>query len=156
MKRFSRSLTLAAVALGAMAASLLAGQPGEAERGMPGSGQGLGRIEHCLSTIELSAEQKTAVEAILANNTASLRADVEAWKASQKKLQDDIARGAEKCALGQDVLDQEANGARVRGSSQVLRTQILAALTPEQQTRFNECAESRRGKGRYPNPPRSH
>ena len=153
MKRFSRSLTLAAVAIGAMAASLLAGQPRGADRGMPGSGKGLGRTEHCLSTIELSGEQKTAVEAILANNEASLRADVEAWKASQKKLQDDIARGAEKCALGQDVLDQEASGAKVRGSSQALRTQILAALTPEQQTRFNDCAESRRGKGRYPNPP---
>ena len=111
---------------------------------MPGSGQGLGRTEHCLSTLELSAKQKTAVETIRSNNKASLRADVEAWKASQKKLRDDIARGADKSVLGQDVLDQEASAAKVRGSSQAFRTQILAALTPEQQTRFNECAESAR------------
>jgi Spy/CpxP family protein refolding chaperone len=156
MKRFSRSLALAAVALGAMAASLLAGQPGGADRDMSGSGQALRRTEQCLSTLGLSADRKTAVQAILSNNKVSLRADVEAWKASQKKLQDDIARGAEKNVLGQDVLDQEASAAKVRGSSQALRTQILAALTPEQQTRFNECSDSRRGKGRYPNPPPSN
>ena len=154
MKRFSRSLTLGAIALGATAASLLAGQP-RGDRDMGGSGHGLRRVEHCLSSIELSADQKTAVEAVVSKNKASLRADVDAWKASQKKLQDDIDRGAEKNVLGQDVLDQEAAAAKVRGSSEALRTQVLAALTPEQQTRFNECAESRRGKGKYPNPPAS-
>jgi Spy/CpxP family protein refolding chaperone len=153
MKRFSRSLALAVVALVAMAASLAAGQPPGGDRGMPGSGQGTGRTEHCLSTLELSAEQKTAVQTILSDNRASLRADVEAWKASQKKLRDDIARGADKSVLGQDVLDQEASAAKVRGSSQALRAQILAALSPEQQTRFNECAESRRGSRKYPNSP---
>lgn len=155
MKRFSSSVSLAAVALGAAAASLIAGQPpGSGRNSMPGAG--LGRPEHCLSTMDLSADQKTAVQGILSNNKAALRADVEAWKASQKKLQDDIAKGADKSVLGQDVLDQEASAAKVRGSSQSLRSQILAALTPAQQAQFSECSESRREKGRYPEPPRSN
>ena len=54
MKRFSRSIAFAAIALGAMATSLLAGQSGGADRDMSGSGQGLRRTENCLSTIELS------------------------------------------------------------------------------------------------------
>ena len=130
MKRFSRSLALAVVGLGTMAASVAAGQPGGGDRGMPGSGQGTGRTQYCLSTLELSADQKTAVQTILSNNKASLRADVEAWKASQKKLRDDIARGADKSVLGQDVLDQEASAAKVRGNSQALRAQILATCPP--------------------------
>ncbi len=152
MNRFSRSLAAGAIALAAAAASLAAGPVRGADRGTPGSGAGLGRTEQCLASIELSADQKTKVDTIRTSNKTALHADVEAWKASQKKLRDDMARGADKCVLGQDLIDQEAAAAKVHRSGEALRTRILAALTPEQQTRVNKCADSRRAGVRYPAP----
>ncbi len=147
MKRFSRSGTLV-VGLGALAASLLAGQ-GRGEGSLPG--QGLGSTERCLSAIELSVDQKTAVQNVLESHRAALRTDVDAKKASERKLREDVAKRVDKCVLGQDLLDQEANAAKIRGSSEALRTRILVTLTPEQQARFNECADSRRARAKHPN-----
>jgi Spy/CpxP family protein refolding chaperone len=147
MKRFSNPLKLAAIGLAALAAIAAASQlPDEMASGWS-HGRGLHRLERCLSGLDLSAEQQAAIESILSAARPTLQADAEALKADHQQLRADISNGADKCVLGQDVLDQHASLTKLENDRQAVRDQILAKLTPEQQEKFNACSRGPRGRG---------
>jgi Spy/CpxP family protein refolding chaperone len=149
MKRLPGLLTLALVGLGAAAAGLAddGSAPAPARHGM---GPMAAHIERCLSTLDLSAEQNTSIQAILSSGKATLKADAEALRANHAQMQTDIANGADKATLGQNVLNQDAAMTKMKNDSQAMHDQIATQLRPDQQASFNACAASSAGwhKGR--------
>jgi Spy/CpxP family protein refolding chaperone len=143
MKRFLVALALTIIALGATAALVSAdGPPPASPADLRAGGRGLRHLERCLSTLGLSSDQKAAVEEILSAAQPALQASVEALRAGHERIRADVANGADKCIVGQDVLDQNANRTKLRNEMQTVRDQILAKLTPDQQNGFNACAQA--------------
>jgi Spy/CpxP family protein refolding chaperone len=149
MKRFLVPTTLAFLALAAAAASSLGDEP---SANGPGGfaharrGHGLHRLEKCLTTLDLSSEQQAAIPAILASGKETLRSSAAAFQADRRKLRADLANGAEKSVLGQDVLDQEASKKRLTGDALAVRAQIEAKLSPDQLAALGDCARPRGGR----------
>jgi Spy/CpxP family protein refolding chaperone len=147
MKRFSHPLKLAAIGLAVLAATAAARQMPDDGASDWSHGPGLRRLEKCLSGLDLSAEQQAAIESILSAARPTLQADAKALKADHQRLRTDISNGADKCVLGQDVLNQHASLTKLENDRQAVRDQILAKLTPEQQEKFNACSQGPRGRG---------
>ena len=139
MKRSLVPTTIAFLALAAEAASALGDVPRERR------GRGLARLEQCLSTLDLSSEQQAAIPAILSSGKAALRSSAAALKADHRRLRADIANGADKSVLGQDVLDQETSRKRLRADVRAVRDHITAKLTPDQLAALGNCARPRAG-----------
>jgi Spy/CpxP family protein refolding chaperone len=151
MKRSLVTPTLALLALAAVAATALGNEPsGAGPGGFPHArgGHGLARLEKCLSTLDLSCAQQAAIPAILSSGRATLRGSAAALKADHQRLRADIANGADKSVLGQDVLDQEASRKKLHGDARAVRDQISAKLTPDQLTALRDCARPHRRGGR--------
>ena len=147
MKRFPGFLTLALVGCGAATAGL-ADDATTAPPPHRAGGRGGAKIERCLSALDLSTEQNTAIQAILTAGKATIKADAEVLRANHEQMETDKANGADKATLGQNVLNQDAAMAKMKSDSQALRDQVASQLTPDQQGRFSACASGGWNKGR--------
>jgi hypothetical protein len=105
----------------------------------------LQRIVRCLSILDLSAEQKTAITGIVSAARPALEADAQALRADRTKLRSDIEAGADKCVIGQDALTAHADAAKLKTDAAAVRDQVLAQLTPDQQSRLKGCLQAPRG-----------
>jgi hypothetical protein len=154
MKRFHRILPL--VVLGCAAA--LAARADENARAGPHGrpGPGIFHVEHCLSTLDLPAEQHVAIQSSLNAGKATLKADHESLKALHQKMEADIAAGADKAVLGQNVLDQQAARAKVKGDMQAIHDQVVAQLSSDQQQAFDACTAAAKAWHSGPGPAVSH
>jgi Spy/CpxP family protein refolding chaperone len=142
MKRFLISLRIAALVFAPAALSALADESAGPPPGGRGPGRhGLRHLEKCLSTLDLSADQQSALQPILSTGKATLRADAEALQADHRKLRTDTSSGADKSVLGQDGINQESDAKKLRADDQAIRDQIGAKLSGDQLSRFNACAQ---------------
>jgi Spy/CpxP family protein refolding chaperone len=143
MRRFLLTSGLAAVAFAAMTLSAFADdRPALAFAGHAGGGHGLQQLRRCLATVDLSADQKAAIAAIVSAATPALEADAATVKADHEKVHTDITSGADKCVVGQDLLTAHADAETLRAAAAAVRDQIVAKLTPDQQTKFTDCLAS--------------
>ncbi len=152
MKRFIGSRTLVVIGL-AVAAAAAADQnaPGAPHRRMA---HGVHHMEQCLSNLNLSAEQKAAIDESVVAGKATLRADGDAMKAAHQQMEADLAAGADKTVLGQNALNQEAARAKMKADAQAIHEQVLGQLSAEQVEQFNACAAAPRALA-HPAPPAS-
>jgi hypothetical protein len=142
MKRFPASSILALIGVGALAA--LASAQESSNTAPPHRwrhGHGPRQFERCLSTVGLSADQQAAVQSIQSESKATLQADFAALKAAREKLKGDVATGADKSALGQDVLDQDASASKLKSDVKTTHDQIVAKLNPDQQNALATCMQ---------------
>jgi len=149
MKRFLLTSGLAAVAFAAMTLSALADdRPPAVLAGHGAGGHGQQRLQRCLATADLSADQKAAIAAIFAAAKPTLEADALTVKTDHEKVKADISSGADKSVVGQDVLTAHADAEKLRAARGAVRDQILATLTTDQQAKVNAClASAPRGPG---------
>ena len=143
MKRFLLTSGLAAVAFAAMTMPAFADdRPAVVLAGHAGGGHGLNRLHRCLATVDLSADQKTAIAAIVEAAKPTLEADAATIKADHEKLHADISSGADKCVVGQDLLTAHADAEKLHADADAVRDQILAKLMPDQQSKLTACLAS--------------
>jgi len=149
MKRFVLTSGLAAVVLAAMTLSALAdNRPPVDLAARAGKGHGLQGLRRCLSNLDLSADQKSAIQAIVTAAKPTLDADAATVKADRQKVRADIDAGADKSVIGQDVLTAHADAQALRAAVAAVRDQILAKLSTDQQASLKDClASSHRGPG---------
>jgi Spy/CpxP family protein refolding chaperone len=143
MKRFLLTSGLAAVAFAAMTMSAFADdRPAAVLAGHGAGGHGHQQLRRCLATVDLSADQKAAIAAIVAAAKPTLEADAQTVKADHEKVHADILSGADKCVVGQDLLTAHADAEKLRAAEGAVHDQIVAKLTPDQQTRLTACLAS--------------
>jgi hypothetical protein len=142
MNRFSRLFASALIGLAGVAAAALAEDPsGPApSRGGP-RGHHIRHFERCLSTVGLSADQQSSIQGIQSESRPAIQADFAAMRAAREKLQGDLASGADKSVLGQDVLDQDAATAKLKSDVKATHDQIVAKLNPDQQNALATCMQ---------------
>jgi len=143
MKRFLPSLVLAIAGLGAFAASAAADGGGA---GRTHGGFALRRFHKCLANLDLNADQKSAIHAIVTAARPNLQADMQTLRADRQKIKADVDAGADKAAIGQDVLTSHADRAKLKADAQAVRDQVLAKLSPDQQTQAKACLQARPGR----------
>ena len=105
-------------------------------------GARLERILRCLSILDLTADQKTAITGIVTAARPDLQADAQALRADREKLRSDINAGADKCVIGQDALTAHADAQKLRSAAAAVRDQVLAQLTPDQQSKLKGCLQA--------------
>jgi len=146
MKRLVLTSGLAAVAFAAMTLSAFADErPGIDRAGRAGGGRGIMRLRKCLSGLDLSADQKSAIQAIVTAAKPALEADAATVKADRQKVRADIASGADKSVVGQDVLTAHADAQALRAAAAAVRDQILAKLSTDQQNSVKDCLQASHG-----------
>lgn len=149
MKRLARLLGLAVLVSGAFSIGAAGDEPGRYALGeSAGRGIALGRLKRCLSMLDLSADQKSAIRQILSDAKSTLQADIQVVRLDHEKLDTDIKTGADNCVIGQDALARHTDAAKLRGDVQAVRDQIASHLTTEQQSRVKGCFDAT-GPGRF-------
>jgi Spy/CpxP family protein refolding chaperone len=148
MTRLSRPFALAAVAVALSAVSAHADVPSPAATGRMGHGRPLARLQRCVSALDLSADQKSTIEAIFAAGKSVMRTDVQAVRADRDKLRTDVSGGADKSVLGSDVLAQHTDAEKLHADANAIRGQVIAKLSSEQQTTLTGCLDAS-GPGRF-------
>lgn len=99
----------------------------------------------CLSILELTDQQKSDVQAILDAAQPTVEADVAAVKEARQTLRAALESGStDACALGDDVLAVQSARQTLRAEREAVLGQILATLTPDQQSRFEGCLDAPR------------
>ena len=102
-------------------------------------------LKECLSILDLPDQQKTDIQGIFDAAKPALEADLAAVAAARQTLQ--TAAGAvppDACAVGTDFLAVKAAVATLRAERDAVRDQILATLTPDQQSRLEGCLDAPR------------
>ena len=146
MKRFVLTSGLAAVVLAAMTLSAFADErPGIDRAGRAGGRHGILKLRKCLSGLDLSADQKSAIQAIVTAAKPGLEAAAATVKADRQKVRADIAGGADKSIVGQDVLTAHTDAQALSAAADAVRDQILAKLSTDQQASVKDCLEASRG-----------
>ncbi len=106
------------------------------------------RFPLCLMVLDLTAEQRTEVHAILQAAWPDLRVRVAAVATSGEVLRAALhAEPADACTVGAAALDVEAAVQAVREGRDALKAQLAAVLTPEQLARFEGCLDAPFGDG---------
>ncbi len=150
MKRLNRIAFVLAFALFASAAAAPALEgDGLRAAGHPrpgGGGLALHSLHRCTALLDLTSDAKAAIDGIFAAARPSLQADREALKAARQKIEADIASGADKSVLGDDVLARHAGAQKLHADIAGVRDQVLAKLTPDQQSRLQGCLSSGRSR----------
>jgi len=145
MKRLVLTSGLAAVAFAALTLSALADdRPGIDRAGRAGGRHGMMNLRKCLSGLDLSADQKSAIQAIVTAAKPALEADAATVKADRQKIRADVQAGADKSVIGQDVLTAHADAQALRAAAAAVRDQILAKLSPDQQASVKDCLAASR------------
>ncbi|MDQ2870831.1 MAG: Spy/CpxP family protein refolding chaperone [Acidobacteriota bacterium] len=147
MKRFRRIASVLTFALLSSAAAAPALQ-GDGVRGAGhprpgGGGLALHSLHRCVALLDLNSDQKAAVDEILSTARPSLQADREALKAARQKAEADVASGADKTVLGEDVLARHAAAQKLRADVAAVQDQVAAKLNPDQQGRLQGCLSER-------------
>jgi Spy/CpxP family protein refolding chaperone len=138
MKRFSRILILAGAATAALSLTALADE----NAGHMGFGHRGHGIQKCLAVADLSSDQQTAIDGIMASGKSTMQADFQALKADHQKLQADLDNGADKSVVGQDTIAVNNDKAKLKADWKAVKDQVMAKLTPDQQNKVNGCLES--------------
>jgi Spy/CpxP family protein refolding chaperone len=144
MKRFLPSLVLAAAGLAVFAASAVAGD-GAGGAGRMHGGFAMRRFHKCLASLDLNADQKSAIQGIVSAARPNLQADMQTVRADRKKIKADVDAGADKAVIGQDVLTAHADRAKLEADAQAVRDQVIAKLSPDQQTQAKACLQAPAG-----------
>jgi hypothetical protein len=152
MKRLSLSLAFVLLGLGTAVGAVVDGSSGGPAGKHGGAHSGLRRVETCLWALNLPADRQSAIDEILASGKTALRADTDLVKADHRKLETDLANGADKSVVGQDVITQTSDTAKRRSDMQSIRDQILSKLSPDERSRFTECDQAPAA-GRGTSPP---
>jgi Spy/CpxP family protein refolding chaperone len=137
MNRFPRILAVGLLALAAAAPAMMA--DGASDHGR---GHGLGGFRRCLHSLDLNADQETAIQSLVSAARPGLRADMQTLRGDRQKLEADIAAGADASTLGQDVLTRHADGNKLKSDLEALKNQILGKLTTDQQNTVQSCLQS--------------
>jgi len=137
MKRSLPLLGVATIAVAAMSLPALANDHGAMSMGR--GGRAFGAVRHCLSKIDLTADQKAAVEAIFSSSKDMLQADMQTLRTDHEKLQSDIASGADSSAIGRDTLTAHADQTKLKNDVASVKSQVLAKLNADQQNTVNAC-----------------
>lgn len=104
-------------------------------------------FQKCLDSAGLSTEQQAAIEKIHSDARPNMQAGFAALKAAEEKLRNDIASGADKSVLGQDVLDKQAAMDKIKSDHKDIHDRILGQLRPDQQSAVESCMQSHANKG---------
>ena len=145
MNRLSRLCGSALIGLVGIAASAAADGPDATARGA--RAHRFRPMEKCLSTVGLSSEQQSGIQAIQSESRPTMQADFAALKQAREKLDADLASGADKSVLGQDVLDKEAAEAKLRDDRKATHDRIVATLRSDQKLALETCLSQRHRKG---------
>jgi Spy/CpxP family protein refolding chaperone len=138
MKRPSRILIWIGLAVAASALPAFA----DDDSGHMGPGHHGQKIQKCLSVVDLTADQQSAIDAILASGKTTMQADFQGLRNDHQKLKTDMDNGADKSVVGQDTITVHSDEAKLKADSKAIRDQVLAKLTPDQQNKVNGCLES--------------
>jgi Spy/CpxP family protein refolding chaperone len=102
-------------------------------------------LRACISILDLSDQQKSDIAAILEAAKPTVQADVDAVRAARETLRaalDVVPPDA--CAIGSDALAVKAAVATLRADRDAVRSQVLATLTPDEQSRLQGCLDAPR------------
>ncbi len=146
MNRFPRLFASALIGVAGLAATAMADGPsgyGHAGR----RGFAARHFQKCLASAGLSTEQLAAVDQIQSEARPTFQAGFAALKAAEDKLQNDLAAGADKSVLGQDVLDKDAAWNKIKSDHKEIHDKILAQLHPDQQSAVESCMQEHGRKG---------
>jgi Spy/CpxP family protein refolding chaperone len=103
------------------------------------------RLRRCLAILDLSDEQKASIQAILEASQPVLQADAEAVHIARQTLQADAeATPPDACLIGGDFLALRAAVQALQAEFESVRGQVMALLTPEQQSKLEGCLEAPR------------
>ncbi|HEY1252085.1 MAG TPA: hypothetical protein VGH97_12925 [Thermoanaerobaculia bacterium] len=150
MNRFSRLCGSALLGIAGLAATALAGGPAESSNGYGHArwhGFAARHFQKCLASAGLSTEQQAAIDQIQSDARPGFQAGFAALKAAEDKLKNDVAAGADKSVLGQDVLDKQAAMDKIKSDHKDIHDKILAQLHPDQQSAVESCMQSHGGRG---------
>jgi Spy/CpxP family protein refolding chaperone len=135
MKQFRRILmaaaALAVLALPGLAQDRAPVAMAQGHRGFP--------FLRCLRTADLTDSQKADIKAIVDAARPTLKKDHDTIVADRQKLRADIQSGADKCIVGQDALNVHADQQTLQADLKSVKDQILAKLTPDQQSKVEGC-----------------
>jgi Spy/CpxP family protein refolding chaperone len=145
MNRYSRIFAAGLLALTALAPAVLADDP---SAGAGGHAHVLGGFRRCLHNLDLTADQKTAIQSLVSAARPGLQADRQTLRGDSQKLQADIAAGADTSTLGQDVLTRHSHGQKMQSDVEALKGQVLAKLSTDQQNAMQSCLQSSAAAGR--------
>lgn len=138
--------TAAAVVLGG-AGLVLAGGPGGGHghgpgmHGRRGPGMMLGRMARVLHRLDLSAEQREKVHAMLDAVKPQFQAHAEALRTSRQQLRDLSPAKFDEAAVRAIADSQAKEMADMIVLSQKVRAQVYAVLTPAQQSKLAEMRQ---------------
>ena len=102
-------------------------------------------LERCLASADISTEARGNAQAALTAGKDVLKTDGAAMKAAHEKMQADIANGADKSVIGQDAIDANAARTKLQTDAQTIHDQVLAALSPDEQSAVTACMASHGG-----------
>lgn len=141
MKRFTSKLAIAAALLSVFALPMFAD---EGPAGILGQRPGIAlrRVIRCLKILDLSSTQKSEIQTILQEARTEIQPLRQAVKADRQKLESDIASGADKAVIGQDVLDLKADATKLHDQISSVRDQVLSKLTVDQKAKLTGCLEA--------------
>lgn len=139
MRRFSFPL-VGSVLLGMVLAVFAFAQDAPAVRA-----PGHRHWRECLSILDLNDQQKTDIAGVLEAAKPTVEADLAAIHAARQTFRADLeAVPPDACAIGADALAVKAAVATLRAERDAVRAQIVATLSPEQQSRFQGCLDAPR------------
>jgi Spy/CpxP family protein refolding chaperone len=137
-----RSLILTGLAAAALAAIAL---PASADQGSGPMGRHGGHgfaLRHCLSKVDLTSDEKAAVDAIFAGSKSIFQADLQTLRSDHEKLQADIANGADDATIGKDTLTVHSDEAKLKSDGQSVKSQVLSKLTLDHQNTVSACLQA--------------
>ena len=102
-------------------------------------------LEKCIASADISTEARGNAQAALTAGRDVLKTDGAAMKAAHEKMQTDIANGADKSVVGQDAIDADAARTKLQTDARTIHDQVLAALSPNEQSAVTSCMASQGG-----------
>lgn len=101
------------------------------------------RLHECLAILDLTDDQKTGIENVLAAAKPTVQADVAAVKTARQTLKTDLEAGSPNaCTIGTDALALKSARETLRTERQTILNLILAILRPDQQSRLQGCLDA--------------
>ena len=104
-----------------------------------------GHLRECLSILDLTDAQKADIQAILEAARPGLQAGREAVRAAREALRAAVETvPPDACLIGNDFLALTAARQAFGGSLEAVLGQIMATLTPDQQSMLEGCLQAPR------------
>jgi Spy/CpxP family protein refolding chaperone len=100
-------------------------------------------IRECLAILDLTDEQRTGIDNALEAARPTIEADVAAVGAARETLIAALdVTPPDACAIGADALALKSARETLRAEREAVREQVVAILTPDQQSRFQGCLDA--------------